>query len=38
MGADKTLEDLPKLFNHSSTFSARLDAVDRNAVAGKDRN
>jgi Predicted periplasmic protein (DUF2092) len=36
--AHKSLEDLPKLFDHPSTFSARLDAADRNAVAGKARN
>ena len=36
--ARKSLEDLPKLFDHASTFSARLDAADRSAVDGKDRN
>jgi hypothetical protein len=32
--ACKSLEDLPKLFDYASTFSARLDAADRTAVAG----
>jgi hypothetical protein len=36
--ARRSLEDLPKLFDHASTFSARLDAADRSAVDGKDRN
>jgi hypothetical protein len=36
--AQRSLEDLPKLFDHASTFSARLDAADRSAVDGKDRN
>ena len=36
--AAKSLEDLPKLFDHTSTFSARLDAVDRSAMAVQDRN
>ena len=34
--ARKSLEDLPKLFDHASTFSARLDVADRSAAAGKD--
>lgn len=36
--AQRSLEDLPKLFDHASTFAARLDAADRSAVDGKDRN
>jgi hypothetical protein len=36
--ARKSLEDLPKLFDHASTFSARLDAADRSAAASKDRD
>ncbi len=36
--ARKSQEDLPKLFDHASTFSARLDAADRNAVVSKDKN
>jgi hypothetical protein len=32
--ARKSIEDLPKLFDNVSTFSARLDAADRGATAG----
>ena len=36
--ARKSLDDLPNLFDHASTFSARLDAADRSAVVGKTRD
>jgi hypothetical protein len=36
--ARKSIEDLPTLFDHASTFSARLDAADRGAVAGKNKS